>query len=69
MNFFDVILGMFVEPAQKVAEILAKHASSFFHAQLILNTIISILFMIWAYKRVKRAICLSLKPLWVWLYL
>ncbi len=30
MNFFDVILGMFVEPAQKVAEILAKHASSFF---------------------------------------
>ncbi len=48
MNFFDVILGMFVEPAQKVAEILAKHASSFFHAQLILNTIISILFMIWA---------------------
>ncbi|WQY31041.1 type IV secretion system protein [Helicobacter pylori] len=54
MNFFDVILGMFVEPAQKVAEILAKHASSFFHAQLILNTIISILFMIWAYKRVKE---------------
>ncbi len=54
MNFFDVILGMFVEPAQKVAEILAKHASSFFHAQLILNTIISILFMIWAYRRVKE---------------
>ncbi len=54
MNFFDVILGMFVEPAQKVAEILAKHASSFFHVQLILNTIISILFMIWAYKRVKE---------------
>ncbi|GAA8546850.1 hypothetical protein KYTH15_05460 [Helicobacter pylori] len=54
MNFFDVILVMFVEPAQKVAEILAKHASSFFHAQLILNTIISILFMIWAYKRVKE---------------
>ncbi|MGT0089945.1 type IV secretion system protein [Helicobacter pylori] len=54
MNFFDVILGMFVEPAQKVAEILAKHTSSFFHAQLILNTIISILFMIWAYKRVKE---------------
>lgn len=54
MNFFDVILGMFVEPAQKVAESLAKHASSFFHAQLILNTIISILFMIWAYKRVKE---------------
>ncbi|GHR82119.1 hypothetical protein VN0647_14780 [Helicobacter pylori] len=54
MNFFDVILGLFVEPAQKVAEILAKHASSFFHAQLILNTIISILFMIWAYKRVKE---------------
>ncbi len=54
MNFFDVILGMFVEPAQKVAEILAKHASSFFHAQLLLNTIISILFMIWAYKRVKE---------------
>ncbi len=54
MNFFDVILGMFVEPAQKVAEILAKHASSFFHAQLILNTIITILFMIWAYKRVKE---------------
>ncbi|GAA6775618.1 hypothetical protein AOH105_07750 [Helicobacter pylori] len=55
MNFFDVILGMFVEPAQKVAESLAKHASSFFHAQLILNTIISILFMIWAYKRVKES--------------
>ncbi|GAA7025039.1 hypothetical protein Kyoto30A_02340 [Helicobacter pylori] len=54
MNFFDVILGMFVEPAQKVAKILAKHASSFFHTQLILNTIISILFMIWAYKRVKE---------------
>ncbi|GHQ10604.1 hypothetical protein JP0057_15110 [Helicobacter pylori] len=54
MNFFDVISGMFVEPAQKVAESLAKHASSFFHAQLILNTIISILFMIWAYKRVKE---------------
>ncbi len=30
MNFFDVILDMFVEPAQKVAESLAKHASSFF---------------------------------------
>ncbi|GAA8041351.1 hypothetical protein HpKG61_02810 [Helicobacter pylori] len=54
MNFFDVILAMFVEPAQKVAKSLAEHVGSFFHAQLILNTIISILFMIWAYKRVKE---------------
>ncbi len=25
MNFFDVILGMFVEPSQKVAKSLAEH--------------------------------------------
>ncbi|WRA88100.1 P-type conjugative transfer protein TrbL [Helicobacter pylori] len=54
MNFFDIIMGMFVEPAQKIAKSLAEHASNFFHAQLILNMIISILFMIWAYKRVKE---------------
>ncbi len=54
MNFFDTLMGMFVEPSQKVAKSLAEHASSFFHAQLILNTIISILFMVWAYKRVKE---------------
>ncbi|WP_154569843.1 type IV secretion system protein [Helicobacter pylori] len=54
MNFFDTLMGMFVEPSQKVAKSLAEHASSFFHAQLILNTIISILFMIWAYRRVKE---------------
>lgn len=33
MNFFDVILGMFVESAQKVAEILAKHASSTYRSK------------------------------------
>ncbi|WP_202145496.1 P-type conjugative transfer protein TrbL [Helicobacter pylori] len=54
MNFFDIIMGMFVEPAQKIAKSLAEHASNFFHTQLILNMIISILFMIWAYKRVKE---------------
>ncbi|EJB64774.1 type IV secretion system TrbL domain protein [Helicobacter pylori Hp H-44] len=54
MNFFDTIMGMFVEPSQKVAKSLAEHVGSFFHAQLILNTIITILFMIWAYKRVKE---------------
>ncbi|WRA99216.1 P-type conjugative transfer protein TrbL [Helicobacter pylori] len=54
MNFFDIIIGMFVEPAQKIAKSLAEHASNFFHAQLILNMIISILFMIWAYRRIKE---------------
>ncbi len=54
MNFFDTLIGMFVEPSQKVAKSLAEHVGSFFHAQLILNTIITILFMIWAYKRVKE---------------
>ncbi|WP_187927588.1 type IV secretion system protein [Helicobacter pylori] len=54
MNFFDTLMGMFVEPSQKVAKSLAEHMGSFFHAQLILNTIITILFMIWAYKRVKE---------------
>ncbi|MCQ2953591.1 P-type conjugative transfer protein TrbL [Helicobacter pylori] len=53
MNFFDTLMGMFVEPSQKVAKSLAEHVGSFFHAQLILNTMITILFMIWAYKRVK----------------
>ncbi|RVY45403.1 type IV secretion system protein [Helicobacter pylori] len=54
MNFFDTLMGMFVEPSQKVAKSLAEHVGSFFHAQLILNTIITILFMVWAYKRVKE---------------
>ncbi len=54
MNFFDTLMGMFVEPSQKVAKSLAEHVGSFFHTQLILNTIITILFMIWAYKRVKE---------------
>ncbi|MFS7885375.1 P-type conjugative transfer protein TrbL [Helicobacter pylori] len=54
MNFFDIIMGMFVEPAKKIAKSLAEHASNFFHAQLILNMIISILFMIWAYRRIKE---------------
>ncbi|QQW80673.1 P-type conjugative transfer protein TrbL [Helicobacter pylori] len=54
MNFFDIIMGMFIEPAQKIAKSLAEHASNFFHAQLILNMIISILFMIWAYRRIKE---------------
>lgn len=54
MNLFDTLMGMFVEPSQKVAKSLAEHVGSFFHAQLILNTIITILFMIWAYKRVKE---------------
>ncbi|MGN8484852.1 P-type conjugative transfer protein TrbL [Helicobacter pylori] len=54
MNFFDIIMGMFVEPAQKIAKSLAEHASNFFHAQLILNMIISILFMMWAYRRIKE---------------
>ncbi len=54
MNIFDTLMGMFVEPSQKVAKSLAEHVGSFFHAQLILNTIITILFMIWAYKRVKE---------------
>ncbi|MPX69040.1 hypothetical protein C0158_09505, partial [Moraxella catarrhalis] len=53
-EFFDTLMGMFVEPSQKVAKSLAEHVGSFFHAQLILNTIITILFMIWAYKRVKE---------------
>ncbi len=46
MNFFDTLMGMFVEPSQKVAKSLAEHVGNFFHAQLILNTIITILFMI-----------------------
>ncbi|MCQ2627947.1 type IV secretion system protein [Helicobacter pylori] len=54
MNFFDTLMGMFVEPSQKVVKSLAEHVGSFFHAQLILNTIITILFIIWAYKRVKE---------------
>ncbi|EJB80643.1 type IV secretion system protein TrbL [Helicobacter pylori Hp H-4] len=54
MNLFDTLMGMFVEPSQKVAKSLAEHVGSFFHAQLILNTIITILFIIWAYKRVKE---------------
>ncbi|NHB22364.1 P-type conjugative transfer protein TrbL [Helicobacter pylori] len=54
MNLFDTLMGMFVEPAQKIAKSLAEHASNFFHAQLILNMIISILFMIWAYRRIKE---------------
>ncbi|RVZ27258.1 type IV secretion system protein [Helicobacter pylori] len=54
MNLFDTLMGMFVEPSQKVAKSLAEHVGSFFHAQLILNTIITILFMIWAYRRVKE---------------
>ncbi|MDU9774510.1 P-type conjugative transfer protein TrbL, partial [Helicobacter pylori] len=41
MNFFDTLMGMFVEPSQKVAKSLAEHVGSFFHAQLILNTIIT----------------------------
>ncbi len=30
MNFFDTLMGMFVEPSQKVAKSLAEHVVAFF---------------------------------------
>ncbi|WP_163556624.1 type IV secretion system protein [Helicobacter suis] len=53
-SFFAKAMHYFQGPADNVANNLATQMTEFFRVQLSLNIILSILFMVWAYRRVKE---------------
>ncbi|MGL2536758.1 P-type conjugative transfer protein TrbL [Helicobacter pylori] len=53
-DIFKFISDLFIAPSKNLAWDLAENMNNLFHTQLSLNIILSILFMIWAYRRIKE---------------
>ncbi|GAA7812914.1 hypothetical protein HpCOL19_13850 [Helicobacter pylori] len=53
-DIFKFISDLFIAPSKNLALDLAENMNNLFHVQLSLNIILSILFMIWAYRRIKE---------------
>ncbi|MFC3847570.1 type IV secretion system protein [Helicobacter baculiformis] len=62
-SFFAKVINFFQGPAENVVSDLATQMTELFRVQMSLNIILSILFMVWAYKRVKEGDLFQFKTL------
>ncbi|WQT48864.1 P-type conjugative transfer protein TrbL [Helicobacter pylori] len=54
LNIYETILSLFSDPTKKIFYNIATQTAEVLKAQMIINAVLVILFMIWAYKRVKE---------------
>nr|WP_033775385.1 type IV secretion system protein [Helicobacter pylori] len=54
MSIYETILSLFSDPTKKIFYSIATQTAEALKAQMIINAVLVILFMIWAYRRVKE---------------
>ncbi len=54
LSIYETILSLFIDPTKKIFYSIATQTAEVLKAQMIINTVLVILFMMWAYKRVKE---------------
>ncbi|MFT2622820.1 type IV secretion system protein [Helicobacter pylori] len=54
LSIYETILSLFSDPTKKIFYSIATQTAEVLKAQMIINAILVILFMIWAYRRVKE---------------
>ncbi|MGL2530958.1 type IV secretion system protein [Helicobacter pylori] len=54
LSIYETILSLFSDPTKKIFYNIATQTAEVLKAQMIINAVLVILFMIWAYKRVKE---------------
>ncbi|WP_120900037.1 type IV secretion system protein [Helicobacter pylori] len=54
LSIYETILSLFSDPTKKIFYSIATQTAEALKAQMIINAVLVILFMIWAYKRVKE---------------
>ncbi|MFP6207053.1 type IV secretion system protein [Helicobacter pylori] len=55
LSIYETILSLFSDPTKKIFYSIATQTAEALKAQIIINAVLVILFMIWAYKRVKES--------------
>ncbi len=55
LSIYETILSLFSDPTKKIFYSIATQTAEVLKAQMIINAVLVILFMIWAYKRVKES--------------
>ncbi|GAA7759439.1 hypothetical protein JP0169_04880 [Helicobacter pylori] len=54
LSIYETILSLFSDPTKKIFYSIATQTAEVLKAQIIINAVLVILFMIWAYRRVKE---------------
>ncbi|WQS91308.1 type IV secretion system protein [Helicobacter pylori] len=54
LSIYETILSLFSDPTKKIFYSIATQTAEALKAQMIINAVLVILFMIWAYRRVKE---------------
>ncbi|GAA6832312.1 hypothetical protein AOH201_08950 [Helicobacter pylori] len=54
LSIYETILSLFSDPTKKIFYSIATQTAEVLKAQMIINAVLVILFMIWAYRRVKE---------------
>ncbi|GAA7527490.1 hypothetical protein JP0013_11520 [Helicobacter pylori] len=54
LGIYETILSLFSDPTKKIFYSIATQTAEVLKAQMIINAVLVILFMIWAYRRVKE---------------
>lgn len=54
LSIYETILSLFSDPTKKIFYSIATQTAEALKAQIIINAVLVILFMIWAYRRVKE---------------
>ncbi|RVY54068.1 type IV secretion system protein [Helicobacter pylori] len=55
LSIYETILSLFSDPTKKIFYSIATQTAEALKAQMIINAVLVILFMIWAYRRVKES--------------
>ncbi len=63
LSIYETILSLFSDPTKKIFYSIATQTAEALKAQMIINAVLVILFMIWAYRRVKEGDIFQFKPL------
>ncbi len=54
LSIYEMILSLFSDPTKKIFYSIATQTAEVLKAQMIINAVLVILFMVWAYRRVKE---------------
>ncbi len=54
LSIYETILSLFSDPTKKIFYSIAAQTTEVLKAQMIINAVLVILFMVWAYRRVKE---------------
>ncbi|MFP6011069.1 type IV secretion system protein [Helicobacter pylori] len=54
LSIYETILSLFSDPTKKIFYSIATQTAEVLKAQMIINAVLVILFMVWAYRRVKE---------------